>query len=86
MKSILKSTILIVSINAAMFLASCGNETKKETMETEHHEHSDSTAHAYICPMNCENGKTYTEPGKCPKCGMDLEHNDNTGNHEEHKH
>lgn len=27
----------------------------------------------YICPMNCEKGKTYDQPGSCPVCNMDLE-------------
>lgn len=27
----------------------------------------------YICPMNCEKGKTYSQPGTCPVCRMDLE-------------
>jgi Cu2+-exporting ATPase len=27
----------------------------------------------YQCPMKCEGDKTYTKPGKCPKCSMDLE-------------
>jgi copper chaperone CopZ len=27
----------------------------------------------YECPMKCEGDKTYAEPGKCPKCGMDME-------------
>lgn len=26
----------------------------------------------YYCPMQCEGDKTYTEPGNCPVCGMDL--------------
>ena len=26
----------------------------------------------FYCPMHCEEGKTYTEPGDCPVCGMDL--------------
>lgn len=26
----------------------------------------------YICPMKCENEKTYPVPGKCPVCGMKL--------------
>jgi len=32
------------------------------------HEH----AAMYNCPMNCEDGKTYDEPGTCPVCDMDL--------------
>jgi Heavy metal binding domain len=27
----------------------------------------------FICPMNCEKGKTYDAPGSCPVCHMDLE-------------
>lgn len=26
----------------------------------------------YYCPMKCEGSKTYTEPGRCPICGMFL--------------
>ncbi len=28
---------------------------------------------AYQCPMKCEGEKTYTQTGKCPVCGMDLD-------------
>lgn len=81
MKAILRVAGITASISTAILLGSCGNETKNETEQQ--HDHSDSTAHSgahtYMCPMNCENGKTYSEPGKCPKCGMDLEHNDNAG-------
>jgi len=27
----------------------------------------------YQCPMKCEGEKTYDKPGKCPKCGMDIQ-------------
>lgn len=26
----------------------------------------------YQCPMKCEGDKTYSNPGKCPDCGMFL--------------
>ena len=26
----------------------------------------------FYCPMHCEGDKTYSEPGDCPVCGMDL--------------
>lgn len=26
----------------------------------------------YHCPMDCEDGAMYDEPGDCPVCGMDL--------------
>ena len=27
---------------------------------------------AYLCPMDCEKGKLYDQPGACPVCKMDL--------------
>lgn len=41
--------------------ASCNNSSKTQTATT------------YQCPMDCEEGKTYEKPGKCPVCEMDLE-------------
>ncbi|NOX15002.1 MAG: ATPase, partial [Epsilonproteobacteria bacterium] len=38
--------------------------------EHKHHNHKGSGT--YHCPMNCEGDKNYTQPGNCPKCGMDL--------------
>lgn len=29
-------------------------------------------AAVYQCPMKCEGDKTYTKPGKCPVCNMNL--------------
>jgi Cu2+-exporting ATPase len=53
-----------------------------------HHQHSHSTKDdccnssimaevtkgngVYYCPMHCEDEKTYSQPGDCPVCGMDL--------------
>jgi hypothetical protein len=34
---------------------------------------SELVATAYACPMDCEKGKTYSEPGQCPVCEMDLQ-------------
>ena len=45
----------------------------------DHSKHATPTGEAtvpgtqYICPMNCEKGKTYDQPGSCPVCHMDLE-------------
>ena len=44
----------------------CGN-TENSTEQHDSHEHGE-----YKCPMDCEAGKTYEEPGKCPVCKMDL--------------
>jgi len=39
----------------------------------EHKNHNDNeNIKGYICPMDCEHGKTYEEPGICPVCKMDL--------------
>ncbi|MEJ2585423.1 MAG: heavy metal translocating P-type ATPase [Robiginitalea sp.] len=32
----------------------------------------------FYCPMQCEGDKTYSEPGDCPVCGMDLVEEQNT--------
>lgn len=67
------------TVTAFAFIAiSCNNDasTTKETTTT------DSTAHAHSfrCPMNCEDGKTYDKEGRCPVCGMNLEHFDGLDN------
>lgn len=38
-----------------------------------HAQNTGGTASAYICPMDCEKGKTYPQAGSCPVCKMDLE-------------
>jgi len=42
----------------------------------------------YQCPMDCEKGKMYDQPGSCPVCKMDLKAVEvpDTGEHEEHRH
>ena len=80
----MKKGVIILAIVAS--LTAC-NKTKTAEANTEaattteattqSHEHKEGEAHdekvAYVCPMDCENGKTYDKPGKCPKCEMDLE-------------
>lgn len=34
--------------------------------------HNPNYTHVYSCPMNCEENKTYEQPGKCPVCHMKL--------------
>ena len=69
MKTILKTVIVTACVSTAMFLASCGSETKKEN----NHEHSGSDnhdEHIYTCSMHPEVvGK---KGDKCPTCEMDL--------------
>ena len=50
---------------AGMMFTACGTEgteTQEQTAEKV----------VYQCPMDCENGKTYDEPGQCPVCEMDI--------------
>lgn len=47
--------------------------------KTDHSKHNNAPSETaapgtqYICPMNCEKGKTYDQPGSCPVCHMTLE-------------
>lgn len=34
--------------------------------------HDPRYTHAYVCPMDCEKGKIYGQPGNCPVCHMEL--------------
>jgi len=75
-----------IAIGSFLFL-SCSDEAKETTENsvehmdegmTDGHEHEHEHAAMYQCPMDCEDGKTYNEPGTCPVCNMDLvemEHN-----------
>lgn len=34
--------------------------------------HDPNYTHVYVCPMDCEKGKMYGQPGECPMCHMEL--------------
>lgn len=38
--------------------------------------HDPNYTHVYVCPMDCEKGKMYGQPGECPVCHMDLKQKD----------
>jgi len=59
--------IIIISIIISSLLMGCNQ--KAETKNTD----STNIEATYQCPMDCEKGKTYDKPGKCPVCEMDLE-------------
>ncbi len=59
-------------------------EEAEEAKEAE--ENMDLAVAIYQCPMNCEEGKTYDEPGQCPTCKMDLKEQTPNGESEEHDH
>ncbi len=61
---------LFVLVFFASVLLSCNSDSSKESRYT----HSENeTVSGYICPMDCEDGKTYEEEGECPVCGMALD-------------
>lgn len=63
----MKKYALIALLALSAF--SCTSSTENASENTEMTEESV----AYACPMHCEGDKTYSEPGECPVCGMDLE-------------
>lgn len=91
-KSIRQLLTIMVTVIA---LQACNqnNKAKKEV----NGEQVKEIAHAdYQCPMECEKGKVYHEPGKCPVCEMELakvehtesekhEHDTATTTHPEHE-
>ena len=67
-KTIRAFTMALI-IGASFGLQSCGQPAE----HNHDHEHQSETAEAkYQCPMDCEDGKTYSENVGCPACGMDL--------------
>lgn len=70
--------MFILAIGSMPFFVACNNggDSKKTNTTSEDASH----AHSYRCPMNCEKGKTYDKEGKCPVCGMNLEHYDGADN------
>ena len=60
---------------ATLSFVSCKDEAKEETTVEASKEASNEEMHtaSYVCPMDCEKGKTYSEPGQCPVCEMDLQ-------------
>ena len=75
MKKVIIILAIVASLNACNKAKTEATTTTEAT--TESHEHKEGEANdekvAYVCPMDCEKGKTYDQPGKCPKCEMDLE-------------
>lgn len=47
-------------------------EIPHELHKAEHEKPEGKGSGIYYCPMHCEGDKTYTHPGNCPVCGMDL--------------
>ena len=64
MKNIFVAGVLLALWGIAM--PACKHQSNKHTGPV-------APGTKFICPMNCEKGKTYDQPGTCPVCHMDLE-------------
>ena len=60
---------LVLAMSVVAFNACKHDHSKQNTQTTE----AAAPGTKYICPMNCEKGKTYDQPGTCPVCNMNLE-------------
>jgi len=65
---------MIAGLMALVLATGCGSKPEATNVETSDRDKTqvDTSAAAYICPMNCENSAS-DQPGKCKVCGMDLE-------------
>lgn len=68
--TLLKPAITVIS-GIGIFLCLCACHCNKEEIKPDPDKNTSASAQ-YICPMNCENGKTYNAAGSCPVCSMDL--------------
>ena len=77
----MKKVILMLAVFAAFTFTSCKKDKAEEVktevevvdeVKQEAQEVLASNDVLHQCPMDCEKGKSYTEPGKCPVCKMDL--------------
>ena len=64
----MKSVKIILSLAIAMF---CFTAADAQTKKVKAKKVTPAAA-VYQCPMKCEGDKTYTKPGKCPVCNMNL--------------
>ncbi|ESU27111.1 hypothetical protein FLJC2902T_22190 [Flavobacterium limnosediminis JC2902] len=70
-----KVVVMAVFAIITLSIVSCGEKVSKDTtteQTAKEPKEGDSQQLAYQCPMDCEDGKTYDKPGKCPVCEMDL--------------
>lgn len=64
-----KTTSLFVALISLIILGACKDKAKEKTEETKTEVLAENR---YQCPMDCEDGKTYSESGSCPVCKMDI--------------
>ena len=60
------------TVDAAAQLQGKTSMMNRTLDNSESHENHQGMEEGYQCPMDCEHGKVYDEPGNCPVCKMDL--------------
>ncbi len=68
------------TVDAAAQLQGKTSMMNRSIDSSESHKNHQSKGEGYHCPMDCELGKIYKNPGSCPVCKMDLKKKE-----EEHK-
>lgn len=70
----MKNLIIFIFL-LSLYTGACNssNTQQNTTQINSNTTNSKLVATVYQCPMDCENGKTYADTGKCPVCEMDLE-------------
>ena len=68
----IKLVLAILTVGGLMTFAACNsNEAPKSDQKPATADTSKTASVTYICPM--DSGVVQDAPGKCPKCGMELE-------------
>ncbi|HNL39043.1 MAG TPA: heavy metal-binding domain-containing protein [Saprospiraceae bacterium] len=62
--------LIFAFVMLGWLFAACKNDPPNQL------HHDPNYTDVYICPMDCEKGKMYGQPGKCPVCHMDLKQKD----------
>ncbi len=65
----MKQFKIILSMAIALF---CFTAVNAQSTKAKTNKAAAANTAVYQCPMKCEGDKTYSKPGKCPKCGMNL--------------
>ena len=77
-KKVMKTAAVLASmiISTAAFVGCQGEHNHMDGEQHQMHDttdtHTMSTHVEYQCPMDCEEGKTYDDAGKCPVCKIDM--------------
>ena len=58
-----------LTLMTALFFVACKHDAPASKLPAAT---ADSKNVKYQCPMDCEKGKLYDQPGSCPVCKMDL--------------